>query len=296
MRMMLRQIIERLRVRRFKVLFPLVWLFVTIATACQKKDIDADALAEFEDAPTMPNLKYTANGENVIRYLEVVSDATPKPTIIFVHGAPGGADNYYDYLKEQELIDSFNLITIDRLGYGGSNRGEAEPSIEKQAESIYPILDELVTKGQPILLVGHSYGGPIIAKVAMERPADIHGLLFLAPGIDPSNEKFEWAGKLGCSVPTKWLTPKDLETAAVEKTNHVEELKKIEEDWKKITAKVIYAHGDSDGIVPFDNYYFAEEKLAHVDPNMITLHGGNHFIPFQEQEQVKEWLFELLRK
>lgn len=94
-----------------------------------KKDIDADALAEFEDSSVMPELRYTDNGDLSIRYLEIRSASAEKPTIIFIHGAPGGGDNYYDYLKNPSLIDSFNLITIDRLGYGGSNRGVAEPSI-----------------------------------------------------------------------------------------------------------------------------------------------------------------------
>jgi pimeloyl-ACP methyl ester carboxylesterase len=276
---------------RFALL--IAWVMVTSISACQKKDIDADALAEFEDSSTMPNLKYTDNGDLSIRYLEVTTASAAKPTVIFVHGAPGGSDNYYDYLKDPSFTDSFNLVTIDRLGYGGSGRGDAEPSIQKQAESLYPIINELLLDSQPIILVGHSYGGPIIAKIAMDRPDDIHGLLFLAPAIDPKHEKFEWAGKLGCSVPTKWITPKDMETAAVEKTNHAAELEKLLDQWKNIQSKVTYVHGDSDGIVPFENFAFAEEKLAHVNPNMVRMHGGSHFIPFQEQEKVKKWLLNL---
>jgi alpha/beta superfamily hydrolase len=122
-------------------------------------------------------------------------------------------------------------------------------------------LDDLAIDSQPIILIGHSFGGLVIAKIAIDRPDDIHGLLFLAPATDPMNEKFEWAGKLGCS---KWVTPKDMETVAVEKTNHVAELEKMEDDWHKIQAKVTYAHGDSDGIVLFENFAFAKEKLAHV--------------------------------
>ncbi len=52
-----------------------------------------------------------------------------------------------------------------------------------------------------------------------------------------------------------------------------------------------YAHGD--GIVPFENFAFAKEKSACMTPNMITLDGGNHFISFQEQGEVMEWLREL---
>ncbi|HAW18608.1 MAG TPA: alpha/beta hydrolase [Flavobacteriales bacterium] len=279
--------------RRLKLLIlPLSWLFVTFLSSCQKDDIDAEVLEEFEGSNVTPEVLYTTNGDLSIRYIRV-NDDPDKPTIIFVHGAPGGADNYYEYLKDPALIDSFNLITIDRLGYGGSNRGEAEPSIQKQAESVYPILDELLLDSQSVVLLGHSYGGPVIARIAMDRPDDVDGLLFLAPAIDPKNEKFEWAGKLGCSVPTKWLTPKDMETAAVEKSNHVNELEEMLDDWVKITCQVTYVHGDDDGIVPFANYAFAKEKLAHTDMKMVAIEDGNHFIPFQEQEMVKEFLFEL---
>ena len=281
--------------RRFKILFiPVVWLAVTMITSCQKDDIDAEVLEEFEGSDVIPDVLYTSNGDLSIRYVRVNNDPE-KPTIIFIHGAPGGGDNYYEYLKDPQLIDTFNLITIDRLGYGGSNRGEAEPSIELQAESVYPIIDEILADSQPIILLGHSYGGPVIAKIAMERPDDVQGLLFLAPAIDPENEKFEWAGKLGCSVPTKWLTPKDMETASVEKTNHAKELELMLDDWGLITCDVIYVHGDKDGIVPFENYAFAESKLAHTDLKMVAIEDGNHFIPFQEQEMVKEFLFELNR-
>lgn len=262
--------------------------------SCNKEDENADVLEAFEDSGITPEIHFTNGSTRSIRYISVYNDPS-RPTVIFIHGAPGGADNYYDYLKDPEMMDSFNLITIDRPGYGGSGRGEAEFSIQAQAECVYPILDELLRDSQPIVLAGHSYGGPIIAKIAMERPKDIHGLLFMAPAIDPDNEKFEWAGKLGCSVPTKWITPKDMETAAVEKTNHVEELKLMLDDWPKIEAKVTYVHGDNDGIVPFENYAFAEEKLAHTNPTMIAQKDGNHFIPFQQQEQVKEWLLELAR-
>jgi len=267
-----------------------------VLLSCGKKDIDAEALAEFEDSSVVPELLYTSNGDLSIRYLQVRSDSALRPTVIFVHGAPGGADNYYDYLKDNELLGSLNLITIDRLGYGGSGRGNPEPSIAKQAESIYPIIDELLADSQPIILSGHSYGGPIIAQLAMDRPEDISGLLFLAPAIDPENEKFKWAGKLGCSVPTKWITPKDMETAAVEKTNHTSELELMLDDWDKIEAEIIYVHGDKDRIVPYENYAFAEKKLKHANPNMVTLYGGNHFIPFERQDDVKRWLFDLARQ
>lgn len=261
--------------------------------SCSKDDIDAATLKEFEGSDIQPEILRTNNGELSIRYITIREAGPDKPIVIFVHGAPGGLDNYYDYFKDQTFIRDFNVVAIDRLGYGGSNRGKAEPSVERQAESVYPIIDMALSDSQPVILVGHSFGGPIIAKIAMERPNDITGLIFLAPAIDPELEKFEWAGKLGCSVPTKWVTPKDMETAAVEKTNHVAELRKLDGDWKKIKCRTIYAHGTSDGIVPYENMRFAELKLAHVGINLVTIHKGNHFIPFQKPDLVMRFARDL---
>lgn len=280
-------------IRHVKLIVPAslvaVCLFV-LSGSCGKDDLNQDVRDAFDGSSVVPSIEYSS--ENV-RYVAVREAGPDKPSIIFVHGAPGSGDAYYDYLMDDELVGAFNMFTVDRLGYGASERGNAEPSIEVQALSILPIVELLLLDSQAIILVGHSYGGPIIAKMAMLRPNDVDGLLFLAPAIDPNCEKFVWAGKLGCSWPTKYLTPRDMEVAAVEKSNHEAELFKMENDWSLIPSKVVYVHGTKDGIVPYENYDFAKKKLAHTDMNMVTIDGGNHFIPFQRQELVKGFLFDL---
>ena len=268
----------------------LVGIMLAFGFSCEKEDLDQEVKTAFSDTSIEPTIEFTGND---LRYVAVREAGPDAPTIVFVHGAPGSGDAFYDYLKDPELATAFNMITVDRLGYGASKPGNAEPSIKAQALSIMPIIDQIRLDGQPIILVGHSYGGPIIAELGMLHPDEIDGLLFLAPAIDPNCEKYVWAGKLGCSWPTKWVTPEGMEVAAVEKSNHEKELELMENDWSLIQSKVIYVHGTSDGIVPYENYDFAKKKLAHTDLNLVTIDGGNHFIPFQKQELVKRFLFDL---
>jgi pimeloyl-ACP methyl ester carboxylesterase len=275
-----------------KALMGVVLILGFTLYSCEKDDIDASMNDAFDGSGVAPEILHTA-GDLSIRYIAVRNAGKDKPTVIFVHGATGSSGDYYDYLKDTEFGKSINMIAVDRLGYGGSNRGKAEPSMEKQAASLFPILDELAADSQPIIFLGHPFGGPVIAKIAMDRPNDIDGLLFLAPAIDPDCEKFLLAGRLGCSIPGKWITGKSMEVAAEEKVSHPSELKKMVDDWHKIQSKVIYVHGSKDGLVPYENFAFAEKKLAHVNPNMVTIDGGNHFIPFQKQNKVKAWILTL---
>ena len=43
-----------------------------------------------------------------------------------------------------------------------------------------------------IMLIGHSLGGPVIARMAMDYPDAYQGLIFVAASIDPEMEKEEW--------------------------------------------------------------------------------------------------------
>lgn len=261
--------------------------------SCDKSD-DTDIIASFEELGVDADIAYVDVGqERVLRYICVNRAGADAPWMVFVHGAPGGMDQYYDYMQDSALVTTVNMISVDRLGYGGSGEGDPEPSLEVQAEAVLVLVQEAIPDSQRVMMLGHSYGGPIIAKAAALRPDLVHGLIFLAPAIDPEHEKFVWAGRLGNSAPGRWVTSKSMEVASAEKVNHEEELRLMLNDWDSIQAQTIYVHGTKDGIVPYENFDFAKERLAHVNPNMVTIHGGNHFIPFNEQELVREKILEL---
>ncbi|HEX5170114.1 MAG TPA: alpha/beta hydrolase, partial [Cyclobacteriaceae bacterium] len=67
-----------------------------------------------------------------INYVRTGSDQ--KPLILFVHGSPGSLSAFIHFLADSALLKQFMLISTDRAGFGYSNFGFAEPSINKQAE------------------------------------------------------------------------------------------------------------------------------------------------------------------
>jgi pimeloyl-ACP methyl ester carboxylesterase len=89
--------------------------------------------------------------------------------VLFVHGSPGSQDGWYSYLLDKKLLEKFHLITVDRPGYGRSGEGESERSLTKQAEELWNVLS-INESQKKVILVGHSFAGPVIAKMANSTP------------------------------------------------------------------------------------------------------------------------------
>ena len=86
--------------------------------------------------------------------------------MILVHGTPGDATAWTDYLETP--IDGAEMIAVDRPGFGCSTPRTAVPSLEAQARALEPLLVE--RGGAWPILVGHSQGGPIIVRTAIDYP------------------------------------------------------------------------------------------------------------------------------
>lgn len=264
-------------------------------TACMQFRTSPKGIAsEFENAQVAPIIKdVDFEGKN-FRYVEVVDSRYQKPTIIFIHGAPGSSDNYFQFMRDPKMVSSFDMISVDRLGYGYSDFGKAEISLVKQAESLKLLLNEY--KNSPTVLVGHSYGGPIAAKTAVLFPEYVQGVLLLAPAIDPENEKIVSIAWMGKTPPFRWITPKSWKVATDEKYSHIEELKKMLPDWSKLCIPVTYIQGDKDRLVPYENLAFAKRMIDDSCLKVIGIPGEDHFLPWSQEQLIKDELHALNMK
>lgn len=229
-----------------------------------------------------------------IRYLEASKDTNQhkKTALIFVHGAPGSSDNYHKYLADQTLLSEATLISIDRLGYGYSDYGKSEISIAKQAEQVKFVIDQY--NMDKVILVGHSYGGPVVGKCAIDYPENLAAIVMLAPVNDPYNEKIFWFSHFARWKLTKWLLPKSLKVAGDEKFSHKAELAKMSKQWSSIRLPVVHIHGRKDKIAPPINLDFSINNIDSNYLRVIDLEDTNHFIPWSDYGLVKKVLLELL--
>jgi len=245
---------------------------------------------DFEKKGMTPVIKTIAFEGNTLRYL--ISDVfdEEKPTIIFVHGAPGSLSDFNSYLQDPALREMANLIAIDRLGYGFSNFGKAEVLISKQTESIEKLTD-LFDKKRTIL-VGWSFGGPIVGEMGIRNK--YYHTIMVAPAVSPDAEKHFWLGNFAYWKLTKWVVPKAFVVAEAEKRRHAEELQRLDSLWQQTKTPITYYHGTDDWIVPFENQAYLKSKMPKNMLETVTIEDGSHFILFKNFTMMQEKLLSLI--
>lgn len=215
---------------------------------------------------------------------------TSKPKILFVHGSPGSWDNFLGFMKDPKILEDFRLISVDRPGFGKSGNGNPERSLKQQAKLVAQVL-QFENHATPSILVGHSFGGPVIARMAIDYPNDIDGLVFVAASIDPDLEKTKWF-----QIPVhykilSWVLPDMLYSTNEEIIALKNELIEMSPHWKEITQSVSIIQGTEDTLVPYENALFGERMLENTNPTMV-LKDMNHFVPWQNPDLITQ---EILR-
>ena len=251
---------------------------VLLMDSCMQFRMSKSEVDQFFQGKMYPGLEYSYYvGRQRINYL--VSGNDTLPLVIFVHGSPGSLSAFIDFMDDTVLLEKTQMISVDRPGFGSSNFGYAEPSIEKQVQELKPILEKHKNK-RPVFLVGHSLGGPIIARMAIDYPELVDGLIFVAASIDPELEPYEWfRGPLATPF-LKWMLPRSLRASNDEIYQLKPQLEEMIPMWSKITCKSIFIQGDQDELVPAANADFAKKMLVNAPLETVMYPGMNHFVPW----------------
>lgn len=230
--------------------------------------------------------------KQVIHYTHVGD--TTKPLILFVHGSPGSSDAFLRYLADTSLSKICQMVTVDRPGFGESS-GEGEPSIERQAAVLKPIVEKY-GRNNKVILAGHSLGGPVIARMAMDYEALLDGLIILAGSIDPELEPNEWFRPALKYPPAKWFLNRPFRASNIEIMPLEDELNEMLPLWKNITIPVIVLQGTKDRLVPVGNADFAQKMLVNSRKlDVQKIEGENHFFIWTQPEIVNQAIFALLQ-
>ena len=281
--------------KKYKIRFSITLLFLAILFAlmhgCMRfRTSDSKAKKEFIEKKHQPHFHSYKVGTRTIHYVECGNDSLP--SVIFIHGSPGSWDAYKKYMMDDTLLRSVRVIAPDRPGFGYSDFGDSEPSLEMQAEVLKPLL---LKEKNKVILVGHSYGGPVIARMAIDFPENIKGLLFIAGSIAPQHEKVTWYQKILYRRPLKWIVPSAFRVSGEEILPLKIELTEMLPGWEKITTPTIVLQGDEDVLVPKENADFAEKMLTNAPKEIIRIKDENHFIPWTKPKMVKDAILKLNR-
>jgi pimeloyl-ACP methyl ester carboxylesterase len=102
--------------------------------------------------------------------------------LVLVHGLAGSTRSWRYNLAE--LARSHRVYLVDLPGFGAMSRPRATFALPEAAGWLYELLDAL--KVGPVHLLGHSMGGYLSVRLAVERPEMVRRLVLAAPAGIPA--------------------------------------------------------------------------------------------------------------
>jgi pimeloyl-ACP methyl ester carboxylesterase len=249
---------------------------------------ESEIKEHYRDRLARPLYHMVENDSLKLHYVTFGAD-TAQP-VLFIHGAPGAWDGYLNMLDDSALQHQFHLISVDRPGYGKSQKKPRKKvySLVEQAQAIVMALKSNHS-GKKAIIVGRSYGAPVAAEIAAMYPELVKKVILLSPAIDPDTEKFWWFSKYGKLFLVRWFLPERMNTATDEKYAHVAELRKLKKEWPKIQSDVTVMCGGQDWIVDTTNFSFAKKMLSgNKNARFIFIPESGHLISSSRPDLVKK--------
>ena len=265
--------------------------YVVICQSCVTMRMNPKEASGYFKTSNVDFLSETENiGSHKIHYIQTGNPAAP--TLFFVHGSPGSWDAFKSYLSDSLLLSKYRLIAVDRAGFGYSDFGDAE-GLPEQAKILETLIEKIDNK-QPITLIGHSLGGPVVVQMAAEKPAIFHRIFVLSGAVNPNAETPElWRAVLKAK-PIRYLIPGALRTSNDELWLLKSDLYDLKPLLKNIRCSVTIIHGTKDPLVPFSNVAFMEKSFINAKMiDILAIENANHFIPWEHFEFIRDTLYNL---
>ena len=104
------------------------------------------------------------------------SDTGQGPGAVLLHSS-GATGQQWRALCEA-LVGCRRVLAPDLFGYGSSGPGPDHPALEQEADIVAALADRVIG---PIDLVGHSYGGAVALRFALDHPERLRSLTLIEP-------------------------------------------------------------------------------------------------------------------
>lgn len=261
-------------------LIPILSLMLSILLAgCSFRITDKKARKAYPELQA----EWDTTGPVPLHYMRLPRPA--RPLLVYLHGSPGSWKDALGYLQQPELRASFELVAIDRPGFGYSGRWRRCYTLKQQTAALLPLIRRL--KGnRPLYLMGHSYGGPVAAALAAELGTEVQGVAQLAGALDPEQEKPERWRKFFLGA--RWLLPGALPQSNGELWWLKKELYDLQPRLAHITCPVLLFHAHDDVLVPYANVAYMQQHIPHT--LLYAFEDGNHFLHVNQVPEISRLL------
>jgi pimeloyl-ACP methyl ester carboxylesterase len=226
-------------------------------------------------------------GQGPVTVSYVCSDTPPGrggTPLVYIHGTPGDASNFVAYLRHP--VAGHPSVALDRPGFGASRHDRAFVSFAEQARAVIAVLDAM--RVERAILVGHSLGGPIAARVAADFPDRVAGIVEAAGSLDPDLEELKWYNQLLRWWPLTWILPRSFIHSNEEVLAAREQCELLRPRLAAVHCPVMIVHGTEDRLVPYANTAYMEREFTGASRiELRSLPGADHFLPWAQESQLR---------
>src|SRR4051794_7170449 len=112
------------------------------------------------------------------RYLHVLQQGSGRPATLFEAGL---AASSMSWARVQPPVASFSkTLSYDRAGLGWSTPLRSRLSLAQMLDDLHAIV-RWAGGGEPVVLVGHSFGSLLLLAYTQKFPGDVAGLVLVEP-------------------------------------------------------------------------------------------------------------------
>jgi pimeloyl-ACP methyl ester carboxylesterase len=217
-------------------------------------------------------------------YKMVYTDQGRGEVIVLIHGLSSDMESFATIIPG--LKKTHRVIAVDLLGNGKSDKPDISYSMKSKARSVKLLLDNLGIK--KAIIAGHSNGGAVGMRFAIDYPSRIMKLILIAPGglikLSPQmaamfkmfvtnwvNNNFkskENTKKLIKSLVYKWTPEWENNLNKRLKRMDTPAFQKVRELMKRATLRTVLSAVQTrtmEELLRFINNYFVNKKIVRLE-------------------------------
>lgn len=257
---------------------------------------------------------FLAGSEGRVAYRVWEPDGSPSRIVQIVHGYAEHSGRY-EHVAEALVADGAVVCAEDHIGHGKSD------GVRALITDFEHVVDDIIAAGEivqvaqpglPLLLVGHSMGGLLSARVAQRDPHRVAGIAFCGAVIGD----WDWAREAlkAPELPRVEFDPMALsrdpevgaDYAADPLVYHgqyrrllleaeVEALVRFQGEIDRLTMPILFLHGTEDPFVPHERSLQAVESMPTRDLTIHLYEGARHEVLNETNRDevighLREWI------
>lgn len=203
--------------------------------------------------------------------------------LLLIHGSPGDWTAWKKLLLTTTILEHYQVIAINRLGYGKDNAKGG--NLSEQSVALASLIKAYCS---PCQVMGHSYGGALALRLGIDYPAHFSTIYSLAGTIAAPFQRPRWYNVVAQNPLVNRLLPSTLSTSNREMLTLTTDLMAMEKFWAHFSVPLVLWQGKKDVLVNPISPFYLMYKIPQA--TLVFDEQADHFMIWRQPESVVELL------